>query len=207
MKLYTHYFSPYARKVEILARVLNIDINPQRPVHDKAQGYIHKHNPLGKIPALEWQPQQYLFDSAVICQYLCHISDQNFLPHDNTPNGEGDSAHRRFILLWQHALGDGLSDAVYNYRYEIARPQTHHWPEMIDRHKCAIENSVKTLESLSQLLGGPWSYGNIAIICALDYMRFRADFIDLETHAPKLFEWHQNFIQDPHYIATYGYAD
>ncbi len=198
MKLFCHPISPYARKAMILAKLHGIEVEEQLPEKDGAKGYVAGDNPLGKIPALEWQPEQYLFDSPVICQYLDSIGRTQILPNEG---------HIRFLNLWQHALGDGLSDAVYNYRYEIVRPTDLHWDEMIARHETAIVRCVETLESICQWLGGPWTYGNLAIVTALDYASFRAGHLKWQDRAPKLAEWHLQFQADPHYKATYGYPE
>lgn len=198
MKLFCHPISPYARKAMILAKLHGIEVEEQLPEKDGAKGYVAGDNPLGKIPALEWQPEQYLFDSPVICQYLDSIGRTQILPNEG---------HIRFLNLWQHALGDGLSDAVYNYRYEIVRPTDLHWDEMIARHETAIVRCVETLESICQWLGGPWTYGNLAIVTALDYASFRAGHLKWQDRAPKLAEWHLQFQADPHYQATYGYPE
>ncbi len=198
MKLYCHPISPYARKVMILARLKAIELEEITAVADSASGYTQGHNPLGKIPALEWQPQQFLFDSPVICEYLDTIPGSPILP---------SSGHSRFIQLWQHALGDGLSDAVYNYRYETVRPIELHWDQMIERHNTAMIAAIETLDTISDWLGTPWTFGNLAIICALDYMSYRAPHIDWQSRAPKLKPWYDNFTTDPHYQDTYAYPD
>ena len=197
MKLICHPISPYARKTMILARLHGIKVEEIRPTKDGAYGYAADQNPLGKIPALEWQPNQYLFDSPVICEYLDSLGDEPILP------AEG---HSRFLNLWQHALGDGLSDAVYNYRHETARPQELHWDEIILRHESAIIRSLETLEQISEWLGEPWSYGNLAIVMALDYTGYRASHLDWPSRAPKLARWHAQFKNDPHYMDTYRYS-
>lgn len=198
MKLMCHPISPYARKAMILARLHGIEVQEIQPEKDGANGYAAGDNPLGKIPALEWQPQQYLFDSPVICQYLDSLGASPILPADG---------HMRFLNMWQHALGDGLADAVYNYRYEIVRPPDLHWDEMIKRHETAIIRSVETLEKICEWLGGPWTYGNLAIVTALDYASYRAGHLDWQDRAPKLAYWHAAFTSDLHYKATYGYPE
>lgn len=198
MKLICHPISPYARKTMILARLHGIEVEEVLPEKDGANGYVAGDNPLGKIPALEWQPQQYLFDSPVICQYLDSLSDAPILP------AEG---HTRFLNMWQHALGDGLADAVYNYRYETVRPPDLHWDEIIRRHETAIVRSIETLENICEWLGGPWTYGNLAIVTALDYASYRAAHLNWQEKAPKLTAWHKEFWDGPHYKATYDYPD
>lgn len=196
MKLICHPNSPYARKAMILARLSELELEEVRPAKDGANGYVAGDNPLGKIPALEWLPGQFLFDSPVICEYLDSLREAPLLP------GEG---HARFIQLWQHALGDGLSDAVYNYRYETVRPKELHWEEMIARHDQAIRNAVATLENICPWLGDDWTYGNIAIICALDYASYRADHFDWRVAAPKLSKWHAALAGTPIWKETHAY--
>ncbi len=190
--------SPYARKAMILARLHNIEVEEIQPDKDGANGYKAGDNPLGKIPALEWQPGQYLFDSPVICEYLDSLSGNKILPSEG---------HSRYLNMWQHALGDGLADAVYNYRYEIVRPKELHWDDMIKRHESAIINSIETLNRIHEWLGEPWTYGNLAIIMALDYATFRAGHLNWQVRAPKLALWHATFTANEHYQATYGYDD
>lgn len=198
MKLICHPISPYARKAMILGRLHGLDLEEILPSKDGANGYMAGDNPLGKIPALEWQPGQYLFDSPVICEYLDSLGDNPLLPKDK---------HAHYLNKWQHALGDGLADAVYNYRYETVRPDELHWNDIIERHTQAIQNAVSTLDKICDWLGTPWTFGNLAIVTALDYASYRAPHIHWKEAAPKLAKWHASFINDPLYIATYGYED
>ena len=198
MKLICHPISPYARKVMILARLSGIKLEEVYPKKDGANGYAAGDNPLGKIPALEWQPGQFLFDSPVICEYLNSLRATPLLP---------ETGHMRFIQLWQHALGDGLSDAVYNYRYETVRPKALHWDEMIERHDKAIRNSVATLEKISPWLGADWTYGNIAVLCGLDYANFRAAHFDWKSAAPNLAKWHAGLTKTKVWQDTNAYDE
>jgi len=198
MKLICSPISPYARKVMILARLSDIELEEVEPEKHGAHGYKAGDNPLGKIPALEWQPGQYLFDSPVICEYLDSLREAPLLPGDG---------HMRFIQLWQHALGDGLSDAVYNYRYETVRPAELLWDEMIARHDQAIRNSIATLDKIAPWLGDDWTYGNLAIVCGLDYASYRAGHIEWRAVAPNLAAWHDKISQHPVWRETYAYED
>jgi len=97
MKLYTHPRSPFARKVMIFARVHNITLDEHvvgdpDPLH----GYTGGDNPLGKVPALEWKPGQFLFDSPVICEHLDNLSAIPLL---------SKNSQERFVEKWHHALG------------------------------------------------------------------------------------------------------
>jgi len=156
----------------------------------------HVSNRLGKIPALEWKPGQFLFDSPVICEYLNNQRQSPLLPE----SGDG-----RIIQLWQHALGDGLSDAVYNYRMETVRPAELHWDKMIARHDQAIRNAIDTLEKICPWLGKDWTYGNIAVMCGLDYARYRASHINWQESAPNLSLWHKNLSKSDVWKETNAY--
>ena len=196
MKLIWHPVSPYARKAMILTHLHSIKVDMVRPGHNGAHGYKAGDNPLGKIPAIEWQPGQYLFDSPVICEYLDSLSANPILPTD---------PHQHMLNKWQHALGDGLADAVYNRRVETMRPKELHWDEMILRHDSAIKDVIATLDKICQWLGGPWGYGNLAIVCGLDYVSYRASHIDWREMSPKLAAWHAGFVDDAAYKATYDF--
>ena len=196
MKLICHPISPYARKTMILAHLHGIKVEMILPEKNGSHGYKAGDNPLGKIPALEWKPGQYLFDSPVICEYLDSLSDTPILPTD---------PHQHMISKCHHALGDGLADAVYNYRYETVRPKELHWEGMILRHESAVKDVIMRLDTMCDELGGPWSYGNLAIITALDYASFRAGHIDWREISSKLAAWHAGFVGDAAYQATYDY--
>ncbi len=182
----------------ILARLSGIALEEVEPEKNGDHGYAAGDNPLGKMPALEWQPGQHLFDSPVICQYLDSLRVTPLLP------AEG---HARYIQLWQHALGDGLSDAVYNLRQEQVRPTDLHWDAMIRRHETAIKDCIETLERIAAWLGDEWTYGNLAILCALDYASYRASHIDWRAMAPKLAGWHAGLAKTDVYRDTYDYGD
>ena len=198
MKLFCDPISPYARKVMILARLSGIKLQEEKAEKNGDKGYMAGDNPLGKIPALEWKTGQFLFDSPVICEYLDSQRRTPLLPN---------SGDERIIQLWQHALGDGLSDAVYNYRMETIRPADLHWDKMIARHEQAIRSTIDTLEKISPWLGKDWTYGNIAVMCGLDYAHYRAAHIDWQTSAPQLASWHNTLSQSDVWKQTNAYDE
>jgi len=67
-----------------------------------------------------------------------------------------------------YAAGDNPLGKIY----EIVRPPDLHWDTLIKRHETAITRSIETLEKICEWLGGPWTYGNLAIVTALDYTSY-----------------------------------
>ena len=85
------------------------------------------------------------------------------------------------------------------------RPKELYWDDMIDRHDQAIRNSVATLEKISPWLGDDWTYGNIAVLCALDYASFRAAHFDWKAAAPNLAKWHEGLTKTEVWQDTNAY--
>lgn len=196
MKLHYNPISPYARKALIFSLIHGIDIDIVDAKSDGSRGYTAGRNPLGKIPALELHDRRVVFDSAVICDYLDGLSKGPLLPKD---------IDQRLLQTTLHALGDGLSDAVYNYRYEIARDTALHCAPMLERHTTAMTMVVNHLNDNIDALGTGWTYGNVAIICALDYMTYRAPHVDWAEISPALANWHSEFKSEAAYAQSYAY--
>lgn len=195
MKLYHSPLSPYARKCRILARLHALNLEEVQSSGDGAKGYTGGVNPLGKVPALE-TPKGLLVDSPVICEYLDSLAAKPLLP----PVGQ-----ERFEQLNLHAIGDGLSDAVYNYRYETVREDSLHWEQMIARHDYAIRYTITHIAGRVDELGRGWQFGNLSIICALDYADFRAGHYDWRAEHADLARWHKDFTKDKAWRETYAY--
>jgi len=195
MKLYCNPISPYARKAMILARIKNITLTELDVTKDGANGYVAGDNPVGKIPALERGGAPTLMDSPVICEYLDSLSAP-ILPG----SGEG-----RWAQLRLHALGDAISDATYNYRHETVREPALHWPDIIARHDQGLRNILAALADETDSLGEPWEFGNLAIICGLDYCSYRAGHIDWRAAHPALAKWHAQFTETQAWKDTYAY--
>src|SRR5262245_19040505 len=125
MKLLSHPFSPYGRKVKIAMamkglkdriEVVTVDTNiPDNPE-------IHRANPLTKIPALIVEDSTAIFDSHVICEYLDTLAPSPVL----FPKGGVE----RIKTLTLGSLADGMMDAALLLVYEKRfRPEEkHHAP-------------------------------------------------------------------------------
>jgi len=196
MILYDSALSPFARKCKIIIQAKDLDVDIVAADKDGANGYAAGSNPLGKVPCLEREyPDVALFDSPLICEYLDNLK-YPWLPKD------GEARWKAYRL---HRIGDGLSEAVYNRRYETVRDESLHWPEVIERHDTAIRNVVTYLDDIIQYVPDRWSFGSVAVVCALDYTDFRAGHIGWRDLTPKLARWHEGFKDLPEYEATHAY--
>ena len=106
MKLYARPASPFARKVRVV--IIESRLTDQIEVEmlaniDDVQNMPPRRNPLGKIPALELDNGEALFDSPVICEFL-----------DSVQNGEPlfpKNGWARWHALRLQSMGDGIGDA------------------------------------------------------------------------------------------------
>src|SRR3954452_7440462 len=82
MKLYGSPASPYVRKARVLIHEKKVPCEwvPEDPWADDSP--IPKRNPLGKVPALEIEPNNYLFESVLIVHYLDHVDGKSLTPKD-----------------------------------------------------------------------------------------------------------------------------
>ncbi|MGH6814230.1 MAG: glutathione S-transferase family protein [Hyphomicrobiaceae bacterium] len=169
MKLLSHPFSPYARKVRLTAAmkgllermsVETVDANiVDNPILKSA-------NPLRKIPVLVLDDGSRLFDSAVICEYLDTL--------EPTPRLFPSGGAERFKTLTLGALGDGILDAAILLVYEKRfRPEDKWVTTWTDRQQLKIDTALAHLEKNPPVWESHPDYGHIALASALGYLDFR----------------------------------
>lgn len=192
MKLYTNPASPFARKVRIIIRELDLarlveEIN----VNPVASEELRRVNPLGKIPVLMLKDGSTLIDSPVICEYLNDLGNGKFFP--------GTSIWRETSLRWRsltlQALGDGICDAAVARIYEGRRPPELQSEPMVHKHLAAVTRSLDILER-ARFAGDP-TIGEIAVGCALGYLDFRLPELAWRESRPALRDWYEKFAQYP----------
>ncbi len=173
--------SPFARKVRIALDV--VGLAPEVQVSDadttSETDAIRQQNPLGKIPALILENGTAVYDSAVILDYLDHLSDGALVPVE--------PADRLRCQVLQ-ALADGLMEAalliVYEGRWRPdAALRSAAWT---DHQGGKIARALKALET--GLPEGPVDAGQIATACALGYLDLRFAGAWRATH-PGLVAW------------------
>ena len=185
MKLIHSPTSPYSRKVRILILEKGLDVEDVTSVPFDDDDILHTANPLGKVPALMVDDMA-IYDSTVICEYLDSL-DKPWLPSHSVA---GEAAWRQKTL---HALGDGIIDAVLTFRMERIRPQEQWWDFWAMRQENATVRALQHLETITDELGEPWEFGNLAIACALGYVDLRAADMQWRDHMPKLAKWLEPF--------------
>ncbi len=191
MKLYYSPTSPYARKTLICAHELNlndkIDIITISPFTDEDYRAI---NPLAKVPALESDDMGVIYDSSVICEYLCQLAgDNKILP------AAGKS---RIEILRLHSLANGMTDAALNLRQNIMRSQDNNsttLPEdwYIERQYSAIAAGMDEASIELDNFKDKANIASIAMACFLEYWNFRFSDNIWKGDYPELANWLDDF--------------
>lgn len=186
--------SPFVRKVRVVANELGIgELEFEEvDVFDAGNG-LEMHNPLRKIPALVLSDGRSLYDSAVICEWLCTT---NPVP-ELLPGGEA-----RWPVLVTQALADGLVDAAALARQERQRPRSLQSQAFIDRQLGAVERALSALNGDDAWRTRPMDLGAIAVACALGWLSFRFPDLDWPASFPDLSAWRDGFERRPSMKAT-----
>ena len=188
MKLYGSTTSPYVRKARVLIseKKLRVDFVEEDPWPDDSK--IPTRNPLGKVPALEIEPGNYLFDSVLVVHYLDHV-DGNTL----TPKDAGGYWQTQF---WQ-SLGNGILDAAVTRVLETRRPESKQMPEKLAREEGRIHRAAKLAEQRfyggNYLVGSRFTLADLVVGVAMQYVDFRYAH-DWRSECPKLAAWHEGIV-------------
>ena len=190
MKLRYSPTSPYVRKVTITAietgqeSVIEcIPTNPWSPDTD-----LPGDNPLGKVPALVTDDGMTLFDSPVICEYLCSRVGAELVPKEGSD---------RWRVLRLQALCDGILDAAVLRLLESRRPEERQNPDRIERQRRTVERAVDELEKSVGQLDGELTLGQISAGAALGYLDFRFAADAWRNGRPALAKWFEAFSDRP----------
>jgi glutathione S-transferase len=183
MRLIYHSFSPYTRKVFMLAHELGLvqHITLEKvvvaPITIKGWSDntddVAKYNPMGKIPCLltEDVPMG-IFDSRMICEYLSELAGVN---------SKKDARYWQMRAL--HACADGIMDAAVLIGYEVSirKGRKLYFAEWVEGQKTKISRGLDRFEVaakdglLSEPSSGPASADEIAVAVAtavIDFMPF-----------------------------------
>lgn len=184
MKLHYSSASPYVRKVNVCAEELGlasrIEIVPTKVLPSEPNRDYGKVAPLMKVPSLELDNGDVLFDSIVICEYLDSLGGSKLFP------AAGDA---RWKALRLHALADGILDASILARYEnFLRPAELRWAAWTDGQLAKVDQGLDFLERSAGELQGV-NIGTISVGCALGYLDFRYADRNWRGAHPRLAAW------------------
>ncbi len=198
MKLRYSPTSPFVRKVTILAIETGLDDRIERIATNPwdADTDLGQTNPLGKVPTLELDDGQVLFESRVICEVLDGMHDgPKMFPSD--PAARCDAIRRQ-------ALGDGMTDAgVLLLVEKMRRPKELQWDWWIDRQGTNVARAMDAMEADGDgLASDSISIGHIAIAAGLGWIDLRFPDMNWRDTRPKLAAWFADFSERPSMQAT-----
>jgi glutathione S-transferase len=211
MRLIYHSFSPYTRKVFMLAHELNLAKHitlekvvvapiPIKGWSDNTDD-VAKFNPMGKIPCLVTDDVPTgIFDSRVICEYLTDLAGVKT---------KKDPKYWQMRAL--HACADGIMDAAVLIVYEvrIRKERGLYFKEWVEGQKTKIVRGLDRFEAaamdaiLPEPGTGPVSVDEIAVAVATA-MTEQMAFLGLEWRKdrPKLQEWMSKWEKRGSFVAT-----
>ena len=196
MKLYGSLTSPYVRKLRVLLQEKGIaytflEENPNDPA-----SAIPLLNPLGKVPVLELDNHEVLFESTLMVDYIDGLKGEPLMPVKG--------AARLQALRW-HALGQGIMDAVITRMLETRRPAEKSLPEAITRQEEKIVRALEFAESVERgetyLLEDRLTVADIALGVALEYVDLRYPH-DWRGEHPRLAQWLAGIATRPSFAET-----
>lgn len=188
MKLYARPASPFARKVRVMiietGLADKIEIEMLSTI-EEVQNMPLARNPLGKIPALELDNGEALFDSPVICEYLDGIQGgAPLFPKEGWV---------RWHALRLQAAGDGIGDAAAAMGVEGMRAEDKRSDRALENQWKKITRTTGLLNDNMDWLDGPLNIGQIAVATSLGYADFRLDDYQWRDERPNLESWFTEF--------------
>jgi glutathione S-transferase len=185
MLLHGHDTSPYVRRVRVLLRELGVPFT--RDTENWAAPGIRQVSPLLRVPALR-DEGQVLFDSRLIAAYLyaehagrIPAPPAGLLPLQGTLFRPAQRWADENVLL---ALDTALDSAINVFLLERdgvtrdAAPYLRRQAERVGTALTFVEESYGGRPGLGE---GALSFTDIALVCTLDWMRFR-DRHDIAAH-------------------------
>ena len=197
MKLIGSKTSPFVRKVRIILAEKQVAHDFVEESAWTAGTTVPRYNPLNKVPALELDSGESLYDSAVIAEYLDAISGGGFIPA---------APLERARARRDEALGDGIADAgitAFLERKREASRQDAAWiARQMDKVDAGISAVARGLGKANYLGGSQMHIGDIACACALFWAEFRMPELRWREQHPNLKAWAERMEMRPSFAAT-----
>ncbi|WP_394828201.1 glutathione S-transferase family protein [Pendulispora albinea] len=205
MRVFWSSTSPFVRKVTVFALETGLEPRieriPVKTMPTTPDPELSACNPLSKMPSLETDDGEWLYDSRVACEYLDTLHDRApLIPRDGAP---------RFEVLRLQAVGDGALDAGILCRYESLRPAAYQWSVWTDAQLGKVHRCLDLLERAakgpSALTADALNVGQIAVGCMLGWLDFRMVAGDFRRGHPEVAAWYERFSERPSMRATVPY--
>lgn len=196
MKLYASTTSPYARKVRIVLIEHRIPFEFVAESPSDPNSHVARLNPLGKVPLLQRDDGEVLFNSPMIIEYLDGMAAEPLLPVDR---------EQRWQVQRWHALGDGIADAVVAHMLEKRRDEALQDRTILARQELKINNALQFasdhLPAAEYLFDGRMTLADIAMVVALNYIDLRFPHPWREQHSD-LADWLRRISLRPSFEET-----
>jgi len=196
MKLHYSIASPFVRKVMVTAVECGVDqkltLLPTNP-HQSTPELIAA-NPFSKIPALELDNGEVIYESLLICEYFDEMAGGGIV----FPK----SRAQRLPMLRRHALGNGLMETSVLRRVESVRGKDADRDKNIARQEAITQRALALLENMAPALDNTLDLGNLSFVVALDYLDFRFPGDAWRQGRPALAAWHERYSQRPSLRST-----
>ena len=200
MKLHYAPQSPFARKVRAAAIELGLSGSIDLEYTEVVPGHPNRafgqsHNPLRKIPALVLDDGTTIYDSTVICEYLDDLAGGGIIIPQFTS--------RRWRVLTNHALAQGMCDFVILIRYETwLRPEALRWSSWTDEHWDKINSGLAWFDQNNAELDGSVNVAHLALGSLLGYIDFRWPENGWRGRFPSVSVWFAELERRPSFLET-----
>jgi glutathione S-transferase len=194
MKITFSPASPFARKVRIAAIELGlidrIEFVPTTVAPGTPNDEYSRVTPVKKLPVLILDNGEVILDSYVIVEYLDELAGGGKLIPASGPT--------RWKVKSDHSLLQGMLDSMLLCRYEnMVRPEGSRWKAWSDDHWNRAWTGMARFEARDDVLSGPLSIAQIALVCVLGYADFRFADCGWRKAYPKLDAFHQKMLERP----------
>ncbi|HDR1022640.1 TPA: glutathione S-transferase [Pasteurella multocida] len=190
MKLWHSTTSPYVRKVMAVIKHHQledlIELQTIQSSFDPNSPH-NQDNPLGRVPALQIDNGEWLYNSQVIAEYLDDLGAKS--SHKPRLLSQSDA---RWKQLQLHALTDGIMENTLPVISErLLRPENEWWTA---RHQQLTERNIRSFKELERYLaqfGDELNLGTISAVCLIDWYALRGEKLGVNLHeiAPHLVDW------------------
>ena len=182
MKLIIAAPSPYARKARVSLHEKNIKYEEIVDVPWNDDTLTQGKNPLGKVPILITNENQYIFDSKVIVRYLDQIKPKPLI-YPNDPKSH-------LYALCIETVADGICDAIVLIRLENVRVKNLISKQWIERQERKIINGLqylsRELDSKNFFIDNYFNIADISTYTCLEYLDIRFKDLDWRKKFPNL---------------------